>query len=311
LLGPPVVERSPEELAEDHARAAPPEAERTVASLAKYLAGPCPTKALKARAVYCWITDRIAYDAAAFFSGRPGDQSPEHVLATREAVCDGYANLFVALCASADVGAVKLTGFAKGVGDGGPHAWNAVLTEGGWRLADPTWGAGSLVERRFRKEPTRSYLFVSPKLLIFTHLPADRRWQLLDRVVTADEFKRLPAIRRPAIELGISGDDLLAAALPPSSRGVVGVFSHPGKDTAVLAAPLTRHLRAGAEYKFQFRSADYASLLVVNGGQPARFEKSGDRFSVSVTARKGRLTVAGILPGDAARYHNILEYTVE
>ena len=43
--------------------------------LADYLARPCKTDRDKARAAYRWITDRIAYDAEAFFTGKRGDNS--------------------------------------------------------------------------------------------------------------------------------------------------------------------------------------------------------------------------------------------
>ena len=83
-----------------HALAAPAAAERSLDSLAAWLGGaPARDEAERARAIYRWITDRIAYDAGAYFSGRfrNTQRAPEDVLRQRRAVCDGYAGLFEAL----------------------------------------------------------------------------------------------------------------------------------------------------------------------------------------------------------------------
>ena len=80
-----------------HALRAPAEAEQSVETLANYLAGPAKSDLDKVRAIYRWITDRIAYDAESYLSGIQGDNTPAGVLKTRKCVCQGYAELFEAL----------------------------------------------------------------------------------------------------------------------------------------------------------------------------------------------------------------------
>src|SRR5262249_7347871 len=148
-----------------------------------------------------WITDRVAYDAESYLEGRTSDVDcrAEAVLTHRLTICEGYATLFQALCTQAGVEAVKVSGFAKGFGYhlGEPvdrtrtdHSWNAVKLDGRWHLLDATWGAGDLVGAKFVKEFDDFYFLTPPDSLIFSHLPSDSRWQLVDPLVSQDEFFR-------------------------------------------------------------------------------------------------------------------------
>src|SRR5262245_18744248 len=99
LLLPAAVGRGAEPAAEKadgyeeldrHALQAPAEAEASLAKLARYLAGPCKTDRDKARVVFRWIADRIAYDTEAVAAGRPGTRDAAGVLKSRKAACEGY-----------------------------------------------------------------------------------------------------------------------------------------------------------------------------------------------------------------------------
>ena len=182
---------------DSHALKAPAEVEKSLDDLAAYLVKPAKSDRVKARLIYRWITDRVAYDADSFLNKTRGDNTPEGVLTSRKCVCEGYSRLFDALAKRAGLEEVRVTGVAKGAGtpdDQGPvgHAWNAVKLDGQWRLVDSTWGAGSLNGAKFRKGYDDYYLFVAPERLIFTHFPEDSKWQLLDPPVSRDEFDAWP-----------------------------------------------------------------------------------------------------------------------
>ncbi|MDZ7608750.1 MAG: transglutaminase domain-containing protein [Cyclobacteriaceae bacterium] len=49
----------------------------------------------KVRSIYSWIALHITYDSAALSTGKVPDQSPEATLQRRNAVCEGFARLFV------------------------------------------------------------------------------------------------------------------------------------------------------------------------------------------------------------------------
>ncbi|HKI97944.1 MAG TPA: transglutaminase domain-containing protein [bacterium] len=187
-----------------HALRAPAVAERSLDALAAYLAAPARDDADKARVIYRWITDRIAYDADAYFSGRfrNTQRAPEDVLRHRLAVCDGYAGLFLALSRRMGLEAVTISGHAKGFGYragqalAGPadHAWNAVRLSGRWYLLDATWGAGTLDAKThaFRRHFEPLYFLTPPERFVYRHLPEQPEWQLLPRPLTAGQFVALP-----------------------------------------------------------------------------------------------------------------------
>ena len=195
---------------DSHALAAAKSDEKNIKSLAKYLSSAAQTDAQKARAMFIWLTDKIAYDADSFRRGGYGDSSPRGVLKNRKAVCQGYAELFNALAAQMGLESYIVSGYAKGYGYrvgenmSTNHAWNAVKINGIWRLVDATWGAGSVDHNyKFAKKLQAYYFFPSPSDLIFTHFPEDNRWQLLDRSLTAAEFAPMVALRPDAFALGI------------------------------------------------------------------------------------------------------------
>jgi transglutaminase-like putative cysteine protease len=78
----------------------------------------------RARAVYIWVTEHIAYDTAAYFSGRYGALDAESVFRSGSSVCSGYS---------------KGAGYRPGQSFRSTnHAWNAIYIDGGRHLFDST-----------------------------------------------------------------------------------------------------------------------------------------------------------------------------
>ena len=96
------------------AAAAPRSAEVDVPTLAKYLTRPARNDREKARAIYRWLAERIAYDAPALLTKNYPDPRPEVTLHTHLAVCEGYARLFKALAEEAGLTCEMVTGHCKG-----------------------------------------------------------------------------------------------------------------------------------------------------------------------------------------------------
>ncbi|KAF9188874.1 hypothetical protein BGZ51_006362 [Haplosporangium sp. Z 767] len=196
-----------------HARACPSADASTIARLSHYLTSPfAGNKVSQLRAIFTWLANNIAYDVPAFCSGRYGDQSPEYVLRSRKAVCEGYSNLFIALAEPAGLKVEKVIGVARGVdiqvGDdrmGSPHAWNAVRINGEYLLIDSTWGAGvcDLSTRSFRKLFRPFFFLLRPNRLIYTHWPNNPKQQYLDPPVEENVFRELPTMKPEAWNLGV------------------------------------------------------------------------------------------------------------
>ncbi|MCL0066040.1 hypothetical protein M1N79_04100, partial [Dehalococcoidia bacterium] len=202
-----VAEANFEEI-DQHALTTPESAANSVESLAAWLVEPAKNDLEKVRAIFRWITDNIYYDMVSYFNivegtGPVGDQSPEAVLNSRKAVCEGYSRLFKALAHLAGLEVVQVTGWTRGfgyrVGDPieGPtdHAWNVVKIDDGWYLLDSTWGAGGIDEEgQFVREFKEFYFLTPPDQFIYSHFPINPDWQLLEVPIAKEEFAKLPLV---------------------------------------------------------------------------------------------------------------------
>lgn len=127
----------------------------------------CSTETEKARAIFVWITDNIAYDYRAFNKRKlPKRPKPkkgknydfiiaqwkvdytDRVLRKGKGVCEGYSMLFNRMCDYAGLKSDYVPGYVKsqpnqigrmGIRD---HAWNGIQLDGKYYFLDATWAAG-------------------------------------------------------------------------------------------------------------------------------------------------------------------------
>jgi hypothetical protein len=280
-----------------HALLAPSSATSSVSALAAYLAAPARDDREKARAIFRWITNNVAYDFALWRESA----DPEAVLKRRRAVCSGYSALFKALAQAAGLQAEVVYGLSKGIGfEGGEgpagspsHAWNAVKIAGEWRLLDCTWGAGSLEARRGFVPRFRGHYFLTPpEIFLDDHFPEEPRWQLLDPPIPREEYfrrvQRRPAFFEHGLRLvshpgaRIEADGSLSVVIGAPERTIV---------TARLCEP-GREL----EEQYTFTQREPGGFLI-----RVLFPQKGDYLLRIFAADKS-------LPGDALDW--ALEYAI-
>jgi hypothetical protein len=287
--------------------------EKTVETLAAYLVKPAKTDRDKVRLIWCWITDRIAYDTDSFFAGKAPSTRAETTLKNRKALCGGYAELFTRLGKLAGLEVVEIRGLAKGYGfaAGGrheKHAWNAVKLDGQWQLLDSTWGAGSTVNRKFEKIHKEHYFLTPPEKLIFTHRPDDPKWQLLNPPVPREEFLTWARADRHLFQYGVAAADLRVRV---KQGPVVKTPKIPPMKLTLHAAPLEAKLKAGTKHRFRIESAGFEDIRVFTGGKAIRLPKKGTLFEGVVEAKPGQLAVGARPPSEAKKFHFLLIYMVE
>lgn len=189
--------------------------ESAITKLVDFLVKDEPDLFLQVKTIHDWITDNIAYDTSSFFSGNVPSQDWEQTLRSGKSVCEGYSGLFNKMCDIAGITSVKIHGYARGYGFDlfGPedlsdsnHAWNAVQINGYWYLVDCTWDAGNVNGTSFQKDYTTAYLFVKPEHIIYTHVPMDPSWQLLDTPLKAEKLEKLPYYRGSYFLYGMEPD---------------------------------------------------------------------------------------------------------
>jgi hypothetical protein len=303
---------------DQHALKAPADVEKSLDTLAKYLAEPARSDRDKARVIFRWITDRIAYDAEGFFTGKYGDLRAEAVLGRRKAVCTGYANLFEALGKRIGLEVAIVHGYAKGVGyvpgqdlKTYGHSWNAVKIDGRWQLLDSTWGAGSLDGKAFDKEFKGYFFLVPPEQLIFSHFPDESKWQLLTPPVARDDFAKWPQLRFKLFDWGVAAADVKAKVADPGFRQFVETLNYEGPKVKLKVTPLERSLKAGGKYRFEVEAPANVEIAGFTGEKIVRFKRTGAVWQGEVTAAKGKLMLLGRVTGQGKQFAGILRYNVE
>ena len=201
-------------------------------------------------AIHRWTSRYIEYDVESYLAGQwRASHGAVETYQTGKSLCDGYAELVVAMGKVAGVEIKKVTGYAKGFGQSlataaqqkENHAWNAVKLGGRWHLLDATWDAGGVDDatRRFvrRPEGPPAYFLASPAAFITTHFPADRQWQLLAQPVAFSSFlgkvAQRPDLERWGLDISRHADERITAAAVPyvfdfgSDRRMQAALSRP------------------------------------------------------------------------------------
>ena len=164
------------------------------------------------RVIHDWVTLNIGYDTALLSSAAPGETDAAAALRRGCSGCAGYSNVFELLCRSAGIECVTVTGYARGFGfdffaSEDPtvpnHAWNAVRIDGSWQLVDATWDAGHVRGGHYEPRYATDFLLAPPGAFIYTHLPCETTWQLLERPVSPGEFTRLPYLPGEFFRFGL------------------------------------------------------------------------------------------------------------
>ena len=146
-----------------------------IKQLATTLTKPWKTQAEKVRAIYKWMDYNLQYDYQGLATGKMTTE-PNEVLAKKVAVCQGYAELFSALCDAVGIRNEMIIGVAKrNQNQFLGHAWNAVCIDRKWYLIDVTWGEG--------------FYLKSPAYFYSDHFPKQNRWTLFPEFKSFEDFK--------------------------------------------------------------------------------------------------------------------------
>lgn len=168
----------------------------------------------KVRSIFEWITENISYRSQQFSRRNASsfqieddtsailkplnERVSEIVLRNKLAVCDGYARLFKTLCDFAGIRAEIVTGFVRNSSRASArfqtnHSWNAVMIDGKWYLADPTWASGYVnYSGQFHRQYDPDFFLADPAGMLQTHYPENPFWTLMDDHKAPAEFHKQP-----------------------------------------------------------------------------------------------------------------------
>lgn len=198
-----------------YARSIPVPKKPDVKKLAEALVVGCTNEKEKARSFFAWISENIHYDIRLKDDKdvnpekRQSLQSPEKVIKRKKAVCEGYTNLFNALCSSVGIRALEVDGITKnqrGNVSRKGHSWSLIRADGQWGLVDPTWGAGVVGtdDGKYHEQLNDQLFFASAEILIENHYPNDPLFQCLPNPLTLEDFK-LPTTKLKEVRAKQSG----------------------------------------------------------------------------------------------------------
>lgn len=201
--------------------------------LTRELTSPFNEDLLKARTIFIWITENLAYDYRLYNrmqEGKPpkGPVCKEgqdcdkvvreweikylnKILKKKKAVCNGYSLLFKKMCEQAGLRAEIIPGYTKNksyqVGSTGlpDHAWNAVWINNDWLLLDATWAAGGCSESEstgkltgFKRMYNEYYWATSFEDLCRNHFPKESKW-ILKPDISKQKYTANPYIEGRAL----------------------------------------------------------------------------------------------------------------
>jgi hypothetical protein len=127
----------------------------------------------KARLINAWVAGNVWYDYD-IYEGRI-ERTPEmsgsiYVLEHKRGVCEGYANLAIALLRAVNIPAVYKRGTI--ISSDGTHAWVEAFVGGRWINMDPTWDSRNRFENGVfgpQQPPGSRYFNISSNQLAATH----------------------------------------------------------------------------------------------------------------------------------------------
>jgi hypothetical protein len=181
------------ELIDEYVSSTPDKFTHNVADLTEYLTSPYENEEDKVRAIYSWVANNLSYSLRKMrYQYTYSDQQEivDDALKSRNCVCQGYAELFHALCSEAGIDSYVVSGYVKldGKIEDFSHAWNAARVNGKWYLFDPTWGSGYVHNNRFYPSYNDNFYKIEPSKFIQSHMPFDPLWQFLSRPLTHKDF---------------------------------------------------------------------------------------------------------------------------
>ncbi|WP_392531985.1 transglutaminase domain-containing protein [Nostoc sp. C117] len=187
----------------------PSNIETTIQSVAKYIYQHESDPYLRIKAIHDYVISRVTYDLEVLKTGIRPDQDAQTVFSTHKAVCEGYANLFMALGRAMGADVVYVRGKIRrdlapidlipkvfrllySDYDWTNHAWNAVKILDNWQLVDTTWDDGDSSE--FADSYSADYLILPPEVMSISHFPQQLDWQLLPHREDYNTFEQKPIL---------------------------------------------------------------------------------------------------------------------
>lgn len=268
----------------------------------------------KARAIHEYVADTLYYDVDYAQHVTPSTYvTAEEVYDKGVSVCEGYANLTIAMLRCVGIPAAYIEGYALGIGSSSAdwahadltssnHAWVEAFVDGKWIVLDPTWDSKNTVINGKKNHMTTDfyrYFDITPEMLAATHFVISRPnvfgrrgtsdWALAEAqeahhygLITSDCFNSMPdAITR--LEFCDLVMNMLSVKLSKSVEAIL-------KD---------KNVKVNRE---AFKDTNYYNILaanalgIVNGKEEGKFDPEGTikRQEAAAMLQRAAVNVLGV-----------------
>jgi len=165
----------------------------------------------KSYVVFIWVCNNINYDLESLLEGRYVDCTPEGAFTNGKTICSGFSRLYKDIASHIGLNVLCVTGYSKGIGyypgkklKQADHEYNVVKIDGNWHVIDCTWGSSHIKGNRNVREFDEFYFLANPELLIKTHFPEEKKWQLTEKKYTLSDFLKWPKVNSYFYKCGFS-----------------------------------------------------------------------------------------------------------
>lgn len=230
----------------------------------------------KARRLFLWITEHIAYDVQAYQTGVQVEQSLEDLMKSRKGTCEDYARLFHEMATAVGLRSQIVSGFVKDAGqlDGASaHAWNLVQIKGRDWVVDPTWGSGFYdhATGQYTARRDMRYFMTEPAQILLTHRQADESGRALELPgYSFEQFKQVQPNTRKLAKLGVPADQLIRRLGPPVEQQLPQAQEAKDMRIRVVLAPLER-VAPGVLMRFEINHLPETRLILRTDGSEQFF----------------------------------------
>lgn len=214
-----VVPANPYAAIDNEAMAMKPLPGETPAAFGRRLGALGKDETEKARAVFRWIADNVAYDLDMMKAkNKVPFEDPVRVLSTRKTICTGYARIYDAIAKGAGLECEIISGWSPRAETKGPdHSWNAVKAGGKWQLVDVGWAAGAPVGNKWEKKFSEGWFFPEPRNFLASHFPTHPSWQLVEHPWSKARYDSMPQMWSGFFDFGLKLDSHLEKTIRPVS----------------------------------------------------------------------------------------------
>lgn len=232
------------------------------APLAAEITAGCADDYERIWAIYKWECDNIAYDTQYLI------KTADECYAKRKGVCQAYCDLFYLLAKAVGIRAEIVGGISKshtGNVSRRGHAWIFAYTRPDHGiLLDPTWGAGFVDGREFLKRDDCTVWFnVVPQWMILSHFPDDTEYQLIDNLMTKEEFLSLKPVDDLWLTYGLDVGYIYRQTRS-QSLSLPQFFSRGEQRIRLVDFPKSETLRVGQYYDFRIKVVPGTRFAFIN-----------------------------------------------